>query len=56
MTTWLAEPTTPSRRFRTGARPTLFDLSLSENPFPPLPSIITAVRLRWATGGIAPIG
>ncbi|MEU5405049.1 aminotransferase class I/II-fold pyridoxal phosphate-dependent enzyme [Nocardia asteroides] len=44
MTTWLAEPTTPSRRFRTGARPTLFDLSLSENPFPPLPSIITAVN------------
>ncbi|MFD5175516.1 pyridoxal phosphate-dependent aminotransferase [Nocardia sp. NPDC058379] len=44
MTTRLAEPTIPSRRFRTSATPMLFDLSLSENPFPPLPSVVTAVN------------
>lgn len=40
--TLLAEPTIPSRRFATGS--TRFDLSLSENPFPPLPSVIAAVH------------
>ncbi|GGN98391.1 pyridoxal phosphate-dependent aminotransferase [Nocardia rhizosphaerihabitans] len=43
MTIRLAEPTIPSRRFRTPATPTLFDLSLSENPYPPLPAILAAV-------------
>ncbi|MFD3706486.1 pyridoxal phosphate-dependent aminotransferase [Nocardia sp. NPDC058658] len=41
----LAEPTTPSRRFHATAVPTLFDLGLSENPFPPLPSVLTAVNV-----------
>ncbi|WP_336086296.1 pyridoxal phosphate-dependent aminotransferase [Nocardia sp. SSK8] len=40
--TLLAEPTIPSRRFAAGS--TRFDLGLSENPFPPLPSVIEAVR------------
>lgn len=39
----LVEPTIPAQRFR-GSAPALFDLGLSENPFPPLPSIITAVN------------
>ncbi|MFF2085548.1 aminotransferase class I/II-fold pyridoxal phosphate-dependent enzyme [Nocardia sp. NPDC058176] len=39
----LVEPTIPSQRFR-GSAPALFDLGLSENPFPPLPSIIRAVN------------
>ncbi|WP_084761093.1 pyridoxal phosphate-dependent aminotransferase [Nocardia mangyaensis] len=38
----LVEPTLPSQRVRDSA-PALFDLGLSENPFPPLPSIMTAV-------------
>ncbi|MFE1594258.1 pyridoxal phosphate-dependent aminotransferase [Nocardia sp. NPDC058705] len=41
----LVEPTIPSRRFHTTATPTLFDLGLSENPFPPLPSVIAAVNI-----------
>ncbi|MGY0502257.1 aminotransferase class I/II-fold pyridoxal phosphate-dependent enzyme [Nocardia sp. FBN12] len=44
MSLQLVEPTIPSRRFRTTATPQLFDLSLSENPFPPLPSVLTAVN------------
>ncbi|MFD4441294.1 pyridoxal phosphate-dependent aminotransferase [Nocardia sp. NPDC058519] len=38
------EPTIPSRRFHTTATSTVFDLGLSENPFPPLPSILAAVN------------
>ncbi|MBC7302175.1 MAG: aminotransferase class I/II-fold pyridoxal phosphate-dependent enzyme [Nocardia sp.] len=43
MTVRLVEPTIPSRRFHPTATPTLFDLGLSENPFPPLPSVLSAV-------------
>lgn len=39
----LVEPTVPSQRFRSTA-PALFDLGLSENPFPPLPSVVAAVN------------
>ncbi|WP_280218041.1 pyridoxal phosphate-dependent aminotransferase [Nocardia neocaledoniensis] len=42
MTVRLAEPSVPSLRFHGTA--TMFDLSLSENPFPPLPSVVAAVR------------
>ncbi|MFD3744739.1 aminotransferase class I/II-fold pyridoxal phosphate-dependent enzyme [Nocardia sp. NPDC058633] len=45
MTVRLVEPTLPSLRFHTTATPTLFDLGLSENPFPPLPSVLAAVNL-----------
>ncbi|MFD6101061.1 aminotransferase class I/II-fold pyridoxal phosphate-dependent enzyme [Nocardia salmonicida] len=44
MTVRLVEPTIPSRRFHNTAIPTLFDLGLSENPFPPLPSVLSAVN------------
>ncbi|WP_410871391.1 pyridoxal phosphate-dependent aminotransferase [Nocardia sp. A7] len=43
MSLQLVEPTIPSRQFHTTATPTLFDLGLSENPFPPLPSVLAAV-------------
>ncbi|MFE3546446.1 pyridoxal phosphate-dependent aminotransferase [Nocardia sp. NPDC059177] len=43
--TILAEPTIPSRRFSTGRTGVVgFDLGLSENPFPPLPSVLAAVQ------------
>ncbi|MFD6398517.1 pyridoxal phosphate-dependent aminotransferase [Nocardia sp. NPDC060249] len=45
MTVRLVEPTIPSHRFHTTATPTLFDLGLSENPFPPLPSVLAAVHV-----------
>ncbi|MFC6011459.1 aminotransferase class I/II-fold pyridoxal phosphate-dependent enzyme [Nocardia lasii] len=40
----LVEPTLPSQRFRATPTATRFDLGLSENPFPPLPSILDAVN------------
>ncbi|QIS16692.1 aminotransferase class I/II-fold pyridoxal phosphate-dependent enzyme [Nocardia arthritidis] len=39
----LADDTRPAPRHRAGAT-TRFDLSLSENPFPPLPSVLAAVH------------
>ncbi|KAF0849347.1 aminotransferase class I/II-fold pyridoxal phosphate-dependent enzyme [Nocardia caishijiensis] len=44
MSVRLVEPTLPSQRFRAEPAPTVFDLGLSENPFPPLPSVLTAVN------------
>ncbi|WP_052314397.1 aminotransferase class I/II-fold pyridoxal phosphate-dependent enzyme [Nocardia thailandica] len=44
MSVGLAESTLPSRRVRGDTIPTRFDLSLSENPFPPLPSVLRAVN------------
>ncbi|MFC4123787.1 pyridoxal phosphate-dependent aminotransferase [Nocardia rhizosphaerae] len=41
MSVGLAEPSLPARLVR--ARDSRFDLSLSENPFPPLPSVLAAV-------------
>ncbi|WP_227997613.1 aminotransferase class I/II-fold pyridoxal phosphate-dependent enzyme [Nocardia australiensis] len=40
----LTAETRRSRRYRTERVPTRFDLSLSENPFPPLPSVLLAVN------------
>lgn len=40
----LAAETTPSRQRRGAATPPRFDLTLSENPFPPLPSVLRAVH------------
>lgn len=54
MSVQLVEPTIPSRRFHTGARPQLFDLSLSENPFPPLSSVLEAVNTALIQGNRYP--
>ncbi|TDP43181.1 aminotransferase class I/II-fold pyridoxal phosphate-dependent enzyme [Nocardia ignorata] len=44
MSVRLIEPTIPSQRFGSAPVPTAFDLGLSENPFPPLPSVLAAVK------------
>ncbi|WP_371856017.1 pyridoxal phosphate-dependent aminotransferase [Nocardia alba] len=44
----MVEPTRPSRRFHATATPMVFDLGLSENPFPPLPSVMSAVTSALA--------
>ncbi len=54
MSLQLVEPTIPSRRFHTKATPQLFDLSLSENPFPPLPSVLEAVNTALTQGNRYP--
>ncbi|MFC9433532.1 aminotransferase class I/II-fold pyridoxal phosphate-dependent enzyme [Nocardia sp. NPDC057030] len=38
------DETTPSRRRGSSSTPPRFDLTLSENPFPPLPSVLRAVN------------
>ncbi|MGK8468628.1 pyridoxal phosphate-dependent aminotransferase [Nocardia cyriacigeorgica] len=44
MSVRLADRSRSSRRFGVAAAPIRFDLSLSENPFPPLPSVRAAVQ------------
>jgi histidinol-phosphate aminotransferase len=44
MSIQLADGTRPSRQHRTERVRPRFDLSLSENPFPPLPSVLSAVN------------
>jgi histidinol-phosphate aminotransferase len=44
----LADESRPSQQHRSTATPTRFDLSLSENPFPPLPSVLLAVNRALA--------
>ncbi|WP_081706404.1 aminotransferase class I/II-fold pyridoxal phosphate-dependent enzyme [Nocardia sp. CNY236] len=44
MSVRFAENTRPSRRQHSTRVPTRFDLSLSENPFPPLPSVRYAIQ------------
>ncbi|WP_330251706.1 aminotransferase class I/II-fold pyridoxal phosphate-dependent enzyme [Nocardia sp. NBC_00565] len=44
MTVRLADESRPSQQHRSQRTQTRFDLSLSENPFPPLPSVLRAVN------------
>lgn len=44
MSVHLADRSRPSRRFAVAPAPIRFDLSLSENPFPPLPSVRGAIQ------------
>nr|WP_051047062.1 aminotransferase class I/II-fold pyridoxal phosphate-dependent enzyme [Nocardia asiatica] len=44
----LVDGTRPSRRHRAARVPPRFDLALSENPFPPLPSVLRAVHMTLA--------
>ncbi|MBF6334776.1 aminotransferase class I/II-fold pyridoxal phosphate-dependent enzyme [Nocardia abscessus] len=44
----LVDGTRPSRRLRAPRVPPRFDLTLSENPFPPLPSVLRAVHMTLA--------
>nr|WP_280309390.1 aminotransferase class I/II-fold pyridoxal phosphate-dependent enzyme [Nocardia abscessus] len=44
----LVDGTRPSRRLQAPRVPPRFDLTLSENPFPPLPSVLRAVHMTLA--------
>ncbi|KAA8890356.1 aminotransferase class I/II-fold pyridoxal phosphate-dependent enzyme [Nocardia colli] len=44
MSIHVIDETTPSRRRGSSSTPPRFDLTLSENPFPPLPSVLRAVN------------
>ncbi|MFD0360592.1 aminotransferase class I/II-fold pyridoxal phosphate-dependent enzyme [Nocardia sp. GCM10030253] len=48
MTIQLADETRPSRQHHRERATPRFDLSLSENPFPPLPSVLSAVNIVLA--------
>ncbi len=48
MSVRIADETRSSRRYLSARMPPRFDLSLSENPFPPLPSVLQAVHMTLA--------
>ncbi|MFI5536678.1 aminotransferase class I/II-fold pyridoxal phosphate-dependent enzyme [Nocardia sp. NPDC051900] len=48
MSVRVVDGTRPSHRYRTHRVPPRFDLALSENPFPPLPSVLRAVHMTLA--------
>ncbi|WP_063016658.1 aminotransferase class I/II-fold pyridoxal phosphate-dependent enzyme [Nocardia niwae] len=48
MSVRVVDGTRPSRRHQVSRVPPRFDLTLSENPFPPLPSVLRAVHMTLA--------